>query len=111
MTRRVLKNLDYLKALHCSQKVEKEQLLKHARAEIINAICDCAKNILLGNIDITSNEKKRLQPKKNVLRKLADRKTKFKDRKKLLVQNGSGLLTALLAPVITTLASGILSKV
>lgn len=111
MTKRVLKNLDYLKALHCSSKREKGNLLKSAKSEIINAICDCIKNILLGNIEVTSKEKRKLQPKKNILRKLADRKTKTLERKKILVQQGTGILTAILAPALGALASGLLSKI
>ena len=109
MTKRVHKNHDWLKALHCCRKSEKQQLLKAARPELINAICDCIKNVLNGNVPISQSEKKKLGVKKTILRKLVDRKTKTPQRKKLLVQHGGGILVPLLAPILTGLLGNLIS--
>ena len=112
MTKRVLKNIDYLKLLQCSSKSDRIRLLTGAKSDQINAICDCIKNILLGNIEITPSQKKKLQPKKNLLRRLADKKTKSKERKKLLIQQGgSAFLPLLVSAVGGTLLKEILPKV
>ena len=113
MTRRVVKNIDFLELLQCSSKSERERLLAGAKSDQINAICDCIKNILLGNVEITSAQKSRLRPKKELLRKLANKKTKTKDRKRLLIQHGGagGLLPILLGTVGSSLISNILPKI
>lgn len=103
MTKRMQRNINWLKALHCCSKAEKEQILKAAKPEAINAICDCIQNVLGGNIPISAQHKKQLQAKKVVLRKLVNRKSKVPERKKLLVQHGSGFLNSILKPVLSTL--------
>ena len=110
MTKRMLKNSNWLKALLCCSKSEKEQLIKVAKPETINSICDCIKNILNGNIPLSESENNKLKAKKNVLRKLANRKTKSQERKKILIQQGGGLLTSILVPALATLVGGIFAK-
>ena len=105
MTKRIQKNLNWLKALHCCSKNEKEQLLKAAKPEAINTICDCIHNILQGNVPLSSNEKQKLNAKKTVLRRLANRKTKALQRKRLLVQHGNGFLNSVLGPVLGALGN------
>lgn len=105
MTKRMQRNLNWLKALHCCSKIEKEQLLKAAKPEAVNAICDCVHNVLRGNISLSPNEKKKLQSKKTILRKLASRKIKAPERKKILVQHGNGFLNSILGPVLGALGN------
>lgn len=99
------RNLNWLKALHCCSKSEKEQLLKAAKPEAVNAICDCIHNVLRGNVPLAANEKKKLQSKKTILRKLASSNVKAPGRKKILVQHGSGFLNSILGPVLGALGN------
>jgi len=99
------RNLNWLKALHCCSKSEKEHLLKAAKPEAVNAICDCIHNVIRGNVPLTVNEKKKLQSKKSVLRKLASGSVKAPQRKKILVQHGSGFLNSILGPVLGALGN------
>ena len=105
MTKCMQKNLNWLKALQCCSNLEKKQIIEAARSESVNAICDCIQNILLGNIEISPKEKRVLNVKKEVLRKLANRKTKSAERKKLLIQHGGGFLNSVLGPVLGALGS------
>ena len=105
MTKRVTKNLELLKALNYCTNAEQKEFVKIARPEVINAICDCILNILNGNVPINTQQKKKLQAKKDILRKLVLRKNKTPERKKLLVQHGNGFLTPILGPVIKALVS------
>ena len=82
MTKRMQKNLNWLKALHCCSNLEKKQILEAARPESVNAICDCIHNLLLGKVEISPKEKRALNGKKELLRKLANRKTKSVERKR-----------------------------
>ena len=104
MTNRVVKNLEFIKALHRCNKSQKKELLKSAHPELVNAICDCIHNVLLGNVPLTKYRKDKLKSKKQVLRKLVDQKNKTPLRKKLLVQHGSGFLSSILGPVIKVIS-------
>ena len=107
MTKRIVKNLDLLKALNQCNTSEQKQLLKTARPELVNAICDCVHNILQGNIPITQHQKKKLKGRKKVLRQLVLRKNKTARRKNLLVQHGGGFLSSILGPVLKTIAGAL----
>ena len=72
MTKRMKRNLDWLNALSCCTKSEQKQLLLTARPERINAVCDCIKNVLNGNIPVNQKVKQKLSSKKKVLRELVD---------------------------------------
>lgn len=104
MTNRIVKNLELIKAIHQCKKSQKKKLLKSAHPELVNAICDCVHNVLLGNVPLTKYRKDKLKSKKLVLRKLVDRKNKTPSRKKLLLRHGSGFLSSILGPVIKAIA-------
>lgn len=93
---------------HCHPCVIKK-FIQLSDKRLINAICECSKNILSGNVDLTADEYKNLKKYKKHLRELSSRKTKLK-RKKELVQKG-GFLPALIAPLIGLLGSVISSVI
>jgi len=100
MTHRMRKNLPILKALHQCSPAEKKQLLKVARPETINTICDCVANVVHGNIPINSKQKGAFRRKIKVLKVLCDPKRKSTSKKRLLVQHGPGIFTSILGPII-----------
>ena len=109
MTKRVFKNIDVLKALHhCCNGKEQKAFLKRARPELVNALCDCINNVLLGHIPLNKHQHSKLKSKKRVLRELVKRKNKTDRRRKLLVQHGGALLPFLLPAALTAL--GILKR-
>ena len=110
MTKRIKKNLNWLRALETCDKSEQRQLLAIAKPEKINALCDCIHNIINGAISISSKDKNKIQNKKNFLRKVVDKKTRVPARRKLLVQHGAGLFTALIAPTLLALGAKVLSR-
>ena len=71
---------------------------REAPPEIIHLLSECALNILQGTITLTKEEKSKLRPHKNELRKIATTKTANRTKKKL-IQKG-GMLNALLKPVL-----------
>ena len=110
MTRRVLKNLELLKALNECGSVKKREILESVNPEVVNAVCDCIHNVLQGNIPISNLSKEKLQKKKTILRKLTKRGTTAKDRRKILTQKGSGLfplLPLILGPALGQVLKGI----
>ena len=79
----------------------RKAILEYADADLINALCECAHNILRGTVRLTPREKVRLRKYKNKLRLLANRRLPIARRRREIKQNG-GFLPALLAPLATT---------
>lgn len=108
MTQRMIKNIDVLKALcHCN-KEEQKDFIKAAKPEVIHAVCDCITNVLHGNIPISRYSKRKLKPKRQLLRALSQPKKNAEQRKKLLVQQGAGLLPLLIGPALKILLPNLL---
>lgn len=70
--------------------------------EFVNCLCECAKNILQGNVPLTKAQKKSLSSRKTHLRKLSKKKTSLKQKKEI-IQKG-GFLGSLLAPIISVIS-------
>src|SRR6267154_2230536 len=102
MSQSLKKYSSYLRMLQkSSPKVRSTLTKKHCSPEFIKCICECAKNVLVGNVALSSEHKRRLKRHKLSLRKLALKKTPMKIKKKI-VQSG-GFLGALLGPIVKIL--------
>ena len=101
--KRIQKNLDYLKVLSCCPKKMCKTIISNGPKDLIDSICECVLNLLIGNIRLDQNHKERLYKYKNSLRKLLKKKN-LKQKKKILVKNG-GFLQILLPSIISGLAS------
>jgi hypothetical protein len=102
MSQMLKKYSPYLRVLHkSSPKVRKALTKKHCSPEFIKCICECAKNVLAGNVNLSPEHKRRLKRHKHSLRKLALKRTSMKTKKKI-VQSG-GFLGALLGPIVKIL--------
>ena len=76
-------------------------LKRHCSPEFTKCICECVKNVLVGNVKLTPEHKRKLKRHKHSLRKLTSKKTSQKEKKRL-VQSG-GFLGALLGPIVKVL--------
>ena len=76
----------------------RKAILEHADPELIKALCECAHNILQGNVQMTPLEKTRLRKYKSKLRLIARKNVSVK-QKRLKLQQTGGFLPALLAPL------------
>ena len=79
----------------------RKAILEHADPELIHALCECAHNILRGNVQMTSREKARLRKYKTKLRLIARKNLSMTQKRRKLQQTG-GFLPALLAPLAAT---------
>lgn len=94
----VIKHGSQLKLLiQCPSKTRKA-VIQNGDSGLINALCECALNLLKGRVHLTKKQRGTLRRHKKHLRTLADRKVKI-PRKKKILQKG-GFLPALLAPFI-----------
>jgi hypothetical protein len=91
----------------CPKKARKEFLKKLKKSEV-KAICECVINTLRGNIQLKSNDLKKLRKYKNTLRSLASKKQPLYKKKHLIVQHG-GFLSTLL-PIAVSLIGSLLMK-
>lgn len=95
------KHTDILRALYYLNPEQRKALLKKADIQLIRYICECALNVLEGNIPLAKGHKARLRKHAHVLRRLVKPTGSFSTKKKIIVQQG-GFLPALLAPLIGT---------
>lgn len=86
----------------------KRQYLKKCNKEFVDCVSECAKNVLRGNVPLTTNQKAKLRRNQKNLRSLAIKRTSLKKRRQIL-QKG-GFLAALLPPVLSLLG-GVLTGV
>ena len=77
----------------------RKAILEHADPEFIRALCECAKNILQGNVKMASDEKSRLRKYRSKLRLLASKRGLSMKQKRRKLQQTGGFLPALLAPL------------
>jgi hypothetical protein len=102
MSRLLKKYGSYLRLLKkVSPKVRKALLNKNCKTEFVNCVCECVKNLLKGNVPLTSAQKRQLVRRKRLLRKILLKKTPLKEKRKI-IQTG-GFLGALLGPIVSVL--------
>ena len=106
------KTASILKALYYLNNNQRKAILKSADRALVRAICECIFNVLSGNIQISIENKKRLNKHKTILRKLTNpqKKRSWVQRKKILIQKGSVILPFLIQPVMSILLSKLLEK-
>ena len=81
----------------------------HGDPELIRALCECAHNILRGNVQMTPQEKERLRKYQTKLRLLARKNVSVKQKRRHLQQTG-GFLPALLAPLAASVVIPLLRQ-
>ena len=92
-----------LRKLSKATSKKSKLLLKQANNDLIKCLCDCSKNILNGNVNLSPRQKKRLVRHKHNLRKIVNKKTSLKAKRKI-IQKG-GFLGALLGPIVSVLGN------
>ena len=98
--------------LKASPQMRKD-MTKHASKGLIQCVSECCHNVLKGNVPLSSAHLKKLKPKRQLLRKLADKKVPLPTKRKIINQKGGflpllGLLGPLLAPIVGGIAKNVL---
>ena len=109
MSARLQAHAPYLHVLANGTTCQREGLLKGAKKELIYCLCECALNILRGNVKLHPSNKTQLKKHKDKLRTLADQKIPLKVKKELLLKQKGGWISALIVPVLASLA-GLLKR-
>ena len=105
MSQRLEKYAPCLRQLYRSSSTTQKKLLSqlHKDGDFVKCLCECAKNIIKGNVELTSSQRPKIRKRKQSFRKLSLRKTPLKEKRQI-VQRG-GFLGALLGPIIAALGS------
>jgi len=102
MSKRVKKYLPVLKRITKLGEKAKRDYVRKCDNEFLDCVSECAKNVLKGNVALTSRQKTKLRRSRNDLRALSVKKTSLR-KKRGILQKG-GLLSALLPPVLAVLS-------
>ncbi len=105
---RLKKHLDLLKVLHKAKPKLRRAILENVDRDVILCICDCAYNLLSGNLPLDPAHVKRLKRHKTVVRKLGSKQVPLEEKTEL-IQSG-GFLAALLTPLLTLAVSLLAEK-
>jgi len=92
-----------LQVLQSAKPNLRKAILEAADKPIIFAICEICDNLLLGNIPLTQEQRKKLRAYRNILRQLAQKGEGWKTKKQHLVQHGGSFLPFLLSAVASIL--------
>lgn len=96
-----------LEALIQATPKERKALLKAYDTNRIRTICECAYNVLRGNVPLSPKRKAQLGKYKTVLRKVVKRGEGWKKKRNYLVQQGGGFFIPLL---LSTVLQTVLNK-
>ena len=111
MAKRQKKYAGHIHALSNSSPQMCKAMIKHADPGLVKCLCECALNILKGNVPITAAQKRKLSRHKADLRSLAQAKTSAKKKKKILQKGGIlPILAKVALPVFTTLLGSVASR-
>ena len=97
--------------LRKATKQQRAAVVRSANKSFFNAICECSRNVLNGNIKLTASQKRSLARYKAALRGVANKKKSLKYKRRV-VQKGGFLSTLLSAvvPVLGSLLGGVLNR-
>lgn len=109
MSERLKAHAPYLHVLANGSAKQREGILHGADRELIYCLCECALNILRGNVKLSNTQKNKLRKFKSNLRILADKKVGLANKRKLLLRQRGGWVASLIAPILGSLA-GLLFK-
>lgn len=101
------KHAELLRALSHLPKREREILLRYIDSKLAKCICECAYNVLRGNVPLDEKQRKHLKKHATVLRKLARKGDKIGKKKKIIQTGGGNFLPSLLLPILTTVLAEI----
>src|ERR1700733_2785966 len=109
MSSRLMKNLQNLKLIKEASPNVRKHILKDCKRNLLCCICECALNILKGNVPLKKSQKSKLARFKQRLRNLASKKTRSKVKRRI-IQSG-GFIGALLTPVLSFLGTLLSNKI
>ncbi len=103
------KHMDMLRVLAKPSPKMTKAIIGAADGKLINCLCECALNVLKGNVPLAKCHLTKLKRCRADVRALVNKRNS-KTRKKKILQKG-GFLGALLAPVAATVLADAVKKI
>jgi hypothetical protein len=94
-----------LNALQTARPKLRKAIIRESDKALIYAICEICENLLLGNIPLTEDQKKKLKKYRAQLHSIAQRGEGWKRKKDVVLQRGGAFLPLLLSVVSSILPS------
>lgn len=105
MSARLKRNTPLIKQLIKSNKRSQKKIVEQSSADFLDSLCECALNILKGNVPLTKPQFKKLKGYHKLLKCVARKNCALK-KKKTAFQSG-GFLGAILKPIASLLFGGL----
>jgi hypothetical protein len=102
VSQRLKKHANELVYLQKARPCIRNHLITKADRSLVDRLCECADNILRGNVPLAKLQKEKLKRNKAGLRALTKKAVSLK-KKKTILQKG-GFLGSLLAPIASIVA-------
>jgi hypothetical protein len=102
VSQRLKKHANELVYLQKARPCIRKHLITKTDRSLVDCLCECADNILRGNVPLTKLQKEKLARNKAGLRALTKKSVSLK-KKKAILQKG-GFLGSLLAPIASVVA-------
>ena len=102
VSQRLKKHANELGYLQKARPCIRNHLITKADRSLVDCLCECADNILRGNVPLTKQQKEKRKRNKAELRVLTTKSVSLK-KKKAILQNGR-FLGSLLAPIASVVA-------
>ena len=101
--RRIKANYYALQVLKEAMPKLRKAIVSNCNKDLLNSICECALNVLNGNIRISDCTKRKLRKFRTSLRSLVDKRLPLVSKRRVIQQRG-GFLLPLLSAVLPALA-------
>ena len=98
--KKVKTHIHCLRALCHLKPKQVKGVIENSDNDLIKCLIECAYNVAHGVVPVSPKTLSKLKKHKSKIRKIIDKGTKLKKKKKLLVQSG-GFLPLLLAPIVS----------
>lgn len=100
------KQIIILQALYYMNQEQRRAILRKADVALVRCICECALNVLQGNVSLNSVQKDRLRRHATILRRLAAKRGNWSGKRRLIVEHSAGFLKLLLLSVLEYMNHG-----
>jgi len=103
MSKRVTKELPFLRKYLYSNKHHRKQIIKSATPEQIRCLCECTLNVLNCCAPVNRLKKQKLSSHKKLVRKVALEKLPIQSKQNLFLQKGGGIILPLIVSAVLSL--------
>lgn len=106
----LIKNAELLRLIYKAPPSVQREILYLLDKKLVRLLCEISKNTLRGTLKLNNKQLNKLKNYKSELRHLSRKGDTWKQKKKRIVQCGSGFISALLGPILGILLKQVLQK-